>query len=157
MSFCTNQVLALSSGIYTNLGSPTAQSIGLISGWITQSGNIGALNGRLNTCFSLSGAGPCFSEDFGESEAYIYGLVYQMEYYRQQAANSLAGAGVMWTTLKEADSTVVRESPVKVSQAYRELQEATQKTLHIAVANWKLGVSLVSSVDGSSLYSWPSP
>ncbi len=156
MSYCTAQILQLASGIYQGLGSPPAQSIGYVSGWITSSGNLGDLNNRLNTCFYLDGDAPCIA-GFGPQEAAIYAEIYEMYYYESLALAALAGGGTFWTSMREGDTTIQRDSPIKLAKAYRDLQDAAQKQLHIAVANWKVGHSIPTTVDGSSLYSWPSP
>ena len=66
MSFCTDQILSLASGIYQSIGSPTSQSVGFISGWLTSSGGmLGEVNTKLDTCFYISGDAPCIAGGFG--------------------------------------------------------------------------------------------
>src|SRR4051812_26764443 len=119
MSLCTDQILALSSGIYQSIGSPPSQSIGLISGWLTNSGSmLGDLNNRLTTCFYLSGDAPCLAGGFGADEASIATLVYQAQYFQMAASNALLGGGLtLWTRMAEGDSTISRSDPVQVSKA----------------------------------------
>lgn len=157
MSFCVEQIVLLAGNIYSGLPSPNSQSVGLISGWIVQSGNLGDLNNRLNTCFTLTGDSPCVVGGFGPAEASIYGLIYRTNYLEQQSANVLAAGGLMWTSMKEGDTTITRSDPVNSSKVWLSLHESSQRALYVAVANWKRGESLFNTVEGSSLYSWPTP
>lgn len=151
--YTPDQVALLAGSIYTGIGAPTAQSVGYVSGWLTDPNNLGGLNGRLNTCFSINNG--AISGDFGASEANIYGLIYKTDYFEAQANNALAGGGIMWVSLAESDSKVTRANPVDISKAYQQMRNSSQQTLHIAVSNWKRGESLVAAVDSASLYAWP--
>ena len=155
MSYTPEQVGILAGTIYSGLSSPSSQSIGYVSGWLTDDSSIGDLNNRLATDFSISGGG--ILGNFGHSEASIYALIYKMEFYETQARQVLAAGGVLWTNIKEGDSSVTRANPIEVSKAYIQLHEKAQEDLHIAIANWTLGQTLPASVDSSSLPSWPTP
>lgn len=158
MSYCASDIVLLAGQIYTGIGAPSAQSPGYISGWLTQPANLGGLNNRLNTSFYLSGSSPCILGDFGDAEANIYSLVYQSDYYRQRSLAVLAGGDSgPWLSLAEGDSKVSRESTASRSAAYLNLAKDADKTLWIAVANWKIGQSLCATVDGTDLPAYPSP
>lgn len=158
MSYCVQQIVQLAGEIYTGIGAPSSLSVGYISGWLVSSGNLGDINNRLTTCFSLSGDAPCIVGGFGAPESSIYELMFQTSYYLQQANSVLANGGnVPWTSMKEADTSITREGTVARSKAYLNLYESTDGNLRVAVANWKLAHSIPLTVDGSSLYSWPSP
>ncbi len=158
MSFCTSDVLLLAGSIYTGIGAPSAQSVGYVSGWITQPSTIGDLNNRLTAGFYLSGDSPCIAGCFGNPEASILSQMYITDYYRQRANTVLAGADVSaWTSMAEGDTKVARETRVGLAKAYLELSKDAQQALYVAVANWKLAHSIPLSIDGSSLYSYPSP
>jgi hypothetical protein len=109
----------------------------------------------LTTDFFYSGG--CISGGFGDSEAAIYGLLYQKEYYRKQAQQVLAGGGLLWVSMSEGDSKVTRANPADISKAYMNLHKGAEEEMHIAIANWKLGHTLTVSVDAASLPAWPSP
>lgn len=156
MSYCTAQILLLAGSIYSGIGAPSAQSIGYVSGWITNSGSLGDINNRLTTCFYLDTDAPCIV-GFGPEEAVIYTEIYEMNYYESQALATLVGGGTYWLNMKEGDTSISRESPVKIAKAYRDLQDAAQKQLQIAVANWKVAHANPATVDASDLYSWPTP
>lgn len=158
MSFCVSDILLLAGSIYTGIGAPTAQSVGYVSGWITQPSTIGDLNNRLNVCFAITGDQPCIAGCFGDSEASILALMYTTDYYRQRANAVLAGGDTSaWVRLREGDSDVSRETRAGMAKVYLDLSKDSQQALYVAVANWKVGHTLSVSVDGSSLYSWPSP
>lgn len=155
MSYTAEQILALSSGIYQGIGSPTSQSVGYVSGWLTDPTSLGDLNNRLNTSFSISGGG--IEGGFGDSEASIYSAMYKMDYYEGQSRNVLVAGGLQWTSLAEGDSKVTRANPVDMSKALLALHNESQSALYVAISNWKRGQSLVANVDSAPSYSWPTP
>ncbi len=158
MSFCTNEVLTLASGIWQTIGSPTSVSVGFISGWITSSGGmLGDINMKLDSCFYVSGDSPCIAGGFGPQEAYIASLMYESNYYELKSLTALAGLGVPWTNMKEGDTSVTRESTVSISKQYLSLNANAQNQMRIAMHDYKLNKSLPGTVDGSDLYSFPSP
>ena len=154
-AYCANDILALASGIYEDINSPTSLSVPFISGWITSSASLGNLNNRLTTSFFYSGG--CISGGFGDTEAAIYGMMYQKEYYRKQAQQVLAGGGLLWTSINEGDSRITRANPADISKSYMALSKDAEEELHIAVANWKNGHVLTVSVDAAPLAAWPNP
>lgn len=158
MSFCTDQILSLASGIYQSIGSPTAQSVGFISGWITSSGGmLGDINTKLDTCFYLSGSAPCIAGGFGDQEESFSYLLYQSSYYETKALSALAGLSTPWTTMKEGDTTIVRESSVNISKQFLAMHENAQQQIRLAIHDYKLNRQIPGTVDASDLYSYPSP
>lgn len=160
MSYCTEQILLLAGSIYTGIGAPTAQSVGYVSGWITNSGGmLGEVNNRLGTSFYLSGAGPCIEDGFGPEEGAIATFAYQLSYYRGRALAVLANAtsAVMWTELREGDTTIRRESPSSIAKVYSALGNDAEKALNGAVHDWKLNHTLSVAVNAEDLASYPSP
>lgn len=158
MSFCTDHVLLLAGSIFTGLGSPSAQSVGYVSGWLTSSGTLGGLNNRLNETYYLSGAQPCIAGGFGPNEGEILRIIYEREYYQQKAREALVGGGnALWTSMADGDSRLTRASPVDVARGWMSLSKDSEQTLYVAVANWKKGAVLAATVDYSSLYSYPTP
>lgn len=157
MSYTAEQIALLAGGIYTGIGSPTSQSVGYVSGWLTDPTNLGDLNNRLNTSFFISGGG--VDGGFGDLEASIYSAMYKMEYYESQSRNALLGGGssFAWLNMKEGDSSITRVNPVDISKALLSLHENAQASLYVAISNWKRGQSLVANVDSASSYSWPTP
>jgi hypothetical protein len=158
MSFCTQQVLALASDWYSELGSPSSISIGYVSGWITSSGGmLGQLNTKLSINLTLSGSDPCINGGFGAEEQYIAGILFKAEFYEKQALSALTSMSIPWTNIRDGDSSLTRESATNISKAYMAMHENAQEESRVAVANWKRGATNVAMVDAQSLYSWPSP
>ncbi len=160
MPFCTEQVLILASGIYQSIGYPSYQSVGLISGWITSSGGmINPLNNSLDACFYLYSGDPCIGGGFGILEGSIASLLYQANYAQSRAMAALAGSAgsVSWTTMKEGDTTITRESAANLSKAWLAAADNALKQYYTAIHDYKLNRTIPGTVDGSSLYSFPSP
>ncbi len=155
MPFCTNDILALADTIYSDIGSPPAQSVGLISGWITTPINLGNLNSKLCTSFSISGA--CILGDFAAEEASIYSQMYVAGYYETKARQALDCGGAMWTRIAEGDSSVSRTSMTDISKQYMALHENARDELKLSIHAWKLRISVPQSVSAADLYSFPSP
>lgn len=160
MSYCVDQILELATDIYGSIGSPSSISIGFISGWLVDSGNLGDLNNKLGTSFYLSGDAPCITDGgggFGGEEASIYTLMYKGDFYEGQSLSVLANMGSAWTSLGEGDTRVAREGPSKASAAYLALNKQSNAFLRLAISDYKRRISVPQSVDSSQTYSWPSP
>ena len=158
MSFCSDQILNLATTIYTDIGSPSAQSIGYISGVLTNSGSfIGAINNKLDTCFYLSGDAPCIV-GFSTRESEIASLMYQVNYYNKARLAVLVNNGdTAWVTLKESDSTITRSNVVEIAKQYGALYADANQKLKDAVHYWTLNNSVVQGIDSAENYSWPTP
>lgn len=155
MSFCADNILILAGTIYSGINSPSAQSIGYISGWLTNPANLGDLNNKLSTCFSFSG--DCIIGGFGSEEASVYQLTYNTDYYESQSLAILVGGGTFWTSITEGDTKINRSDMVAVSRQFLALQKSSQDTMRLAIQDYKRKVSLCVSIDASDLPSWPSP
>lgn len=156
--YCTNLILPLAQSIYADINSPSNQSVGYISGWITSSGGmIAEVNNRLGICVSLSGTQPCLV-GFGPAEGALASLIYQSNYYKRQAACVLQGGGeAMWTQLKEGDSTIVRSDMTKVSKEFRELHKSTEEELTAMIHYWTLNRTVPTAIDAQQVGAYPSP
>lgn len=156
MSYCTSDILLLAGQIYTGLSSPSSQSIGYISGWLTAPENIGDLNNRLSTDMALTGSAPCI-DGMGPEEATIYRNMYEMDYYETQALAVLAGGGSFWRSMAEGDSKISRDSMLDLSKTYMTLQQNSEETLYVRVSNYKRRLSIPATVVGTDLPAYPSP
>jgi hypothetical protein len=158
MSYCVNQIVQLATDIYQDIGSPSSLSVGFISGWLIDSGNLGSINNKLSTSFYLTGDAPCITDDggnFGGEEADIYTLMFKTYFYEGQSLSVLAGGGSFWTSLSEGDTKFSRSDITKISQAYLNLQQSARQDLRLAIADYKLRISVPQSVDAASIYSFP--
>lgn len=151
MSFCANEILTLSTGIWQELGSPSSVSVAYISGWFTSSGSLGDLNNRLSTCFYLTGDSPCIEPEFAGEEAAVYGLIYKTNFYGTQV-QALTGPAA-WIRLSEGDSTIVRSDGAKI---YLDLLKTNLNQLRLNINDYKKNLSGPRTVDAASLYTYPS-
>lgn len=156
MSFCTQDILTLASGIYEDLNSPSALSIGYISGVLTSSGFLGNINNRLNCSFWIE-SGTCIAGGFGAEESDIASTLFQMNYCRQQSMAVMQGGGAFVTTIKDGDSTISMEGKSKLAAEWRAMRKELEDTLRVAVANWSRGHVAPVTVDAASLASYPVP
>lgn len=158
--YTVDQIVNLASDIYTDIGSPTSLSVGFISGWLIDSGNLGDINNKLYTSFYLTGNAPVITDNcgnFGPEEAAIYELMYKNNFYQNQSLAVLAGGGSFWTSLSEGDTKVSRTDVVKISAAYIALHEVVHKELRLAIADYMRRISVPQSVDSDQPYAFPSP
>lgn len=161
--FPSSSILALASGIHSELNDISTLSIGYISGVLTSNAFLNTVNGRLSTAFTLSGTGPSIvgSDAYGgfSGAAAVASLQFQLDYSKRQAMSALQGLGGLGfvTTLKDGDSSISRESPVKAASEWRNLRKELEQTLQVAVANWKRTHTLSVSVDSATMASWPTP
>jgi hypothetical protein len=156
MSYCTNEIIELASDIYSDLDSPSFLSVGMVSGWITNSGSIGSLNIKLGTSVYLSGDQPCMA-GFGGEEAAIYSLMYQSNFYEKEALKILRGGGSFWTSISEGDTKISRANVRDISKAYLELHKEAEGQLRLAIQDWKRKHSTPEIVDSAPLYGFPTP
>lgn len=159
-TFCSQEVLTLATGIWQDLNSPSATSVAYISGVLLSSGFLGAINSRLTIDLWVSG-GACIAGGFGAQEQNIASLQFQHDYCRRKAMEVMQGVGAGWagsvTQIKEADSSVSRESPSKAAAEWRHMAKEAQEDLHVAVANWKVGHCMPVDVQFAPPSAWPTP
>lgn len=153
MPFCQNEILALSSGIYEDLSSPTNISVAYISGWLVSSGNLGKVNNVLSSSFYVSG-GSCIP-DFGADEQAIYSEIYKIEYYKRSLQSNLGAGGVQWVTLKEGDSSITRASPTHIAAEYRQSIKESNAQLRLLIGDYKRNRSLPEQVVYADLPYYP--
>ncbi len=118
---------------------------------------MGDINTKLDTCFYLSGSAPCIAGGFGAQEESFTYLLYQSSYYESRSLAALTTLSTPWTTLKEGDTTIVRESSVNVSKAFLAMHDNAQQQIRLAIHDYKLNRQIPGTVDASDLYSYPSP
>lgn len=156
-TYCADQIVLLAGNIYSGLDSPSSTSIGLISGWVASSGALGDVNNRLSTSFYLSGASTCIAGGFGDEEAHIMSLIYEVNYYYGRVRNQLANGGTFVVSIGDGDSRFTRESAVKVAREYRELGRDVDEGLKIAVGRWKMNHAMPVDVRFGAMNAYPSP
>lgn len=148
MTGCNSSVeLTLAKGIWSDLGSPTAVSVSTISGKLTST-FLGRLNTSLFQCFAID-SGAYFSNDlttdYGALD--IYGEIYKLDYYTSQLNGILGNPALMWTRIAEGDSSISRDSPVKLAALYQGLINSSNARLRLLQNDYKLAHSQSQSVD----------
>lgn len=127
-----------------------------ISGWLGN--NIGKLNTRLYTSFSVEDAQFIPTGSFGWEEAAIYKQMYLQEFYSKKARQVLRGidSAVDFIMLKEGDTTITRTNKNELAKTYRGLANDAQMELDKLVSSYniyKAAPLQVAGEDGSLLYS----
>lgn len=156
--YCANQIVTLASDLYQQIGSPSSLSVGFISGWLTDSGNLGDLNNKLSASFFLSA--DCITDSnggFAGEEAAIYSLMYRGDFYESQSLSVLANGGSSWTSFSEGDTKFTRTDVSKLSKAYLELNAQASKLLRLAIHDYQLRLSVPQSVVANAPYERPTP
>lgn len=143
-----------------DLGSPTNQSVGFISGVLSTSGFLGGVANRLGECFWISGDSPCivnFNNDVGS----IAALIYESSYYKGQSTAVLAGGLASdrgsWTNLSESDSKIAREGRTLYAREYRQLWQETELQINKLVHYWTINHTVPQAVAANQVYAYPSP
>ena len=159
MSYYVNQIVGLATDIYGNIGQPSSLSVGFISGWLLDSGNLGDLNNKLCTSFYVTGDANITDNggNFGGEEAAIYSMMYQSNYYASASLSALANGGSFWTSINEGDTRITRLDVAKISQSFMLMKKDNDAQLRLAIADYKRRVTVPQSVDYAGLYSYPSP
>lgn len=121
-------IQTLASGIWDDIGQPTATSVSYISGWLVSDANLGKLNNALNSCYS--GVSGCVDPIISGDEQAIYKDIYLISYYGRQAAAFLGAAGVdTWLEIKDDVSSIKRQNKNELSKSFIALQKQTQEDL----------------------------
>ena len=160
MSYCAQQILDLATSIYSDIGSPSDQSVGYLSGVISNSGFLGQINNTLGTCFYLSGDAPCIV-GFTPEEGAIGSLMYQTNYFQKARLAVLQGgissAADSWVQLDEGDSRIKRDSRTLYAKEYGALWKDADKSLKEALSYWTLNHTVPQGINAAQTYGWPSP
>jgi hypothetical protein len=121
-------IFSLASGIWDEIGQPTAIAPLYISGWLVSDSNLGKLNNAINTCYyNLSG---CIEPALGTDEQAIYKDIYLISYYRGRATATLNTAvSDSWLELKDDVSSIKRQNKNEISKTFTVLSRETMEDL----------------------------
>ena len=129
-----------STGIWSNLGSPTTLSSLTISGYAVQPNTLGTLNNRLGTSFlgtGIGGTGASFdaTPSLTNRELAIVEGFFLVSWYNQLAFATMGAGGnsIPWSRLREGDESIERSSPVNIGREYREMAKDANGTLTLLV------------------------
>lgn len=143
---CQDDIYILASGTWEELGSPSAPSIGYISGWFTSYAGIGKLNNTLNTCYS--GMSGCLSPDIGAAESAIYKELYKISYYDGRiAAATNAALTDSWLELKDDVSSIKRHNKNEVAKTFVSLRKEAYENLKDMIFSYQQNNSAAAFVN----------
>jgi hypothetical protein len=159
MSYSVTQVVQLATDIYQNIGSPSSLSVGFISGWLLDSGNLGGLNNKLSTSFYITGDANITDGggNFGGEEADIYNMMYMSSFYASASLGVLAGGNSFWISVAEGDTKITRDKYTDIAKQYIAMKTDNDKNLRLAISDYKLRINVPQSVNFCPPYSYPSP
>jgi hypothetical protein len=113
-------------------------NLSVISGWL--SANIGALNTKIYTDYSVTGGYFIPTGDFKEEEYAIYKQMYLIKYYGKKSLDVMNGVieigGSDWITLKEGDSVITRSNKNEIAKTFRGLATDAKEELNNLIASY---------------------
>ncbi len=136
---CTGQgddIGQWATGIWVNIGSPSAISALSISGYAAQSFAIGQLNAYTAQCYiPVSGAYVCPNLDDGSFA--ILAQMFLYSYYMQlMNANAGAGGTRLVQVIKDGDSVLQWTNASELAKTYLAAAQTAQKNLNNLVRNY---------------------
>ncbi len=160
MSLCPEQLSGYALNTLQNLGSPPGISIPYVVMWYSNSGNLAKINNALGVCAAITGQGCIVGLD--DDAWAIYNLIYNQQYFSQGQASLYTsmfcgGTNALWTNLAEGDSRIARESPANMQRSLNQTIAQNDKQLRLAIGDWKRNHSFPTTVDATSLASYPTP
>lgn len=120
-----------------------------ISGWL--SNNVGKLNNKIFTSFSVSGDSITPTGDFQQEEAAIYKQLYLHQFYTKKTRQVLRGVDstVDFITLREGDSSITRTNKNELAKTYRGLAHDAMAELDKLVTSYNMYQAVPVQVAGS--------
>jgi hypothetical protein len=109
--------------------------ISYVSGWLEA--NLGELNGLLHEDFYIDSNGNIGPTGLAPIEQNIYAYLYKINYFDKAAREALRGFvwggvdGVIddWTSIKEGDSSVQRQSKNSISRTFMDFSKDTRERM----------------------------
>lgn len=139
-------ISGLATGIWLDIGEPSALAVSSIYSRLTSSGYLGRLNSWTNSCYYISG--DCIAPELGTEELAIYEQIYLVDYYNKLATQNQGAVGAtVWTRIEEGDSKISRASPVEITKIYINLAKEAKDTLNDLVTRRNGNLSTPRSVD----------
>jgi hypothetical protein len=127
-----------------------------LSGWLGN--NIGLLNTKLYSSFSVDAGVFLPTGSFQDEEASIYKQMYLHEFYTKKARQVLRGidSSVDFITLREGDTMITRTNKNELAKTYKSLANDARDEIERLVASYniyKAAPLQVAGEDGAQLYS----
>lgn len=136
--------------------------VSYVSGWLET--NLGELNGLLHEDFYVDGSGNIGPTGLAPVEQNIYAYLYKINYFDKAAREALRGfiwggiSGVAddWTSIKEGDSSIQRQSKNSISRSFMEFSKDTRERMDNLIYQYNSTKASPLQVAGcDSFYSYP--
>ena len=126
-----------------------------ISGWLGN--NVGLLNTKLFTSFSVDGSNFIPTGDFKQEERSIYKQMYLYEFYVKKTRQVLRGidSSVDFVTRREGDTMITRTNKNELAKTYRSLANDAREEMEKLVTAYNIYQAApvqVAGEDGSPIY-----
>jgi len=126
-----------------------------ISGWLGN--NVGLLNTKLFTSFSVDGSNFSPTGEFKQEERSIYKQMYLYEFYVKKTRQVLRGidSSVDFVTLREGDTVITRTNKNELAKTYRSLANDAREEMEKLVTAYNIYQAApiqVAGEDGSPIY-----
>ena len=126
-----------------------------ISGWLGN--NVGLLNTKLFTSFSVDGSNFVPTGEFNQEERSIYKQMYLYEFYTKKTRQVLRGidSSVDFITLREGDTMITRTNKNELAKTYRGLANDAREEMERLVAAYNIYQAApvqVAGEDGSPIF-----
>ena len=126
-----------------------------ISGWLGN--NVGLLNTKLFTSFSVDGSNFIPTGEFKQEERSIYKQMYLYEFYTKKTRQVLRGidSSVDFITLREGDTMITRTNKNELAKTYRGLANDEREEMERLVAAYNIYQAApvqVAGEDGSPIF-----
>lgn len=130
-------------------------SLSLISGWL--SANVGILNTKIYTSFSVEDDNFVPTGQFKQEERSIYKQMYLLEFYTKKTRQVLRGvdSSVDFLSLREGDTMITRTNKNELAKTYRSLATDAREEMEKLVASYNIYQAApvqVAGEDGSPIY-----
>lgn len=125
----------LAFSTWNDIGQPTSPTASYISGWMMSQANIGKLNNLIGSVYS--GVEGAIQPELDIEEGAIYSEIYKQTFWQNQVQCNLGAGGIMWTEMRDGDTTFRRASPTEVAKVYKDLLRESKITLTNLVSSYK--------------------
>tara|TARA_Y100000310_G_scaffold305099_2_gene344909 strand:- start:1558 stop:2010 length:453 start_codon:yes stop_codon:yes gene_type:complete len=130
------------------LGEITSLTIPAIAFWLRT--NIGNLNARLNTSYSIDSITFEITPDLGLKEKDILKKLYMIHHYDAQLRSSLGAASTdTWVEISSDGTSVRRVNKIQQSQTYQSAKKIELEELEKLVHSYKVSASAPIQVAGT--------
>lgn len=136
----------LAYNIWTNINGPCDVAQTAILSKLTSSQMIGQLNVLIDGCYTIETGN--ISPALGPNEQGIYGLLFEVGYYKKKAIEAFGPIGaVSWLSISEGDSKITRSHPTDIAKFYQALSKDANTLMNDLIYYYKANQATARSVD----------